>query len=151
MKQLLAKVTTAATVLATPTLVFGQVGVINPNDVTIINRLLRPIPIQPGQTFSLTQVVVIALNYLIFIAAVIAIFYLIWAGIKYITASTENEDATKAARKSVFNAIIGIVIITLSFVIIQVVVGLSGDVVRQSGGIQSGGGLGGGFGTFFGN
>lgn len=146
MKQLLAKVTTAATVLATPTLALAQLNTFNTNDIGLIERLLRPIVLPEGQAFSLSQLAVIVLNFLIFIAAVIAILYLIWAGIKYITASTDPEKA-KEARQAIFNAIIGIVVIILSFAIIQIVAGLAGNVagnVSQS----SGGGFG-GTGQFF--
>ena len=52
------------------------------------------------------------------VAAVIAFVYLIIAGIKYITAGGDADAATKA-RQSIVNALIGIVVILLSYFLIS--------------------------------
>lgn len=114
-----------------------------------LRNLLTPITTTGNVTIaslfsSILQLVII-------IAAIVAILYLIWAGIKYITASTD-EEAAKKARTAVYNAIIGIIIIILSFVIIQYVRSLvqseltgttpgSGINTGLPGGINTGGGL----------
>ena len=60
---------------------------------------------------------------LLLVAGVLAIFYLIWAGIQYIT-SAGSPDKAKAARGGIINAIIGIVIIVAAYFIIKFAVGL---------------------------
>lgn len=147
MKQLFAKLVTTATVLATPGMAFAQFqndGVqrtFNPGDLTQLQRFLTPIRPDPGSTLTLTGLVLLILNYLIFFAAVLAIIYLIWAGIQYITAGTDDEKAKKA-RSGIYNAIIGIVIIVLSYAIIQYVARLAGSVANEAtgGSIMNNGG-----------
>ena len=55
---------------------------------------------------------------LLFVAGAAAIIYLIWAGIQYIS-SAGNPDKIKLARAAIFNAIIGIAIITAAYGIIN--------------------------------
>ena len=52
-------------------------------------------------------------------AGTLAIGYLIWAGIQYITAGG-SPDKAKAARAGIVNAVIGIIIITSAYAIIRV-------------------------------
>jgi len=54
------------------------------------------------------------------IAGLVAVIFLIIGGFRYITAGG-NEEASEAAKKTITNAIIGVVIIILSFVIVRVV------------------------------
>lgn len=115
MRKLLARVGASATVLATPAISLAQ---FNDASVNSLRDLLSPVQIEAQP--SLVGLVVTVLNFLIFVAAIIAIFYLIWAGIKYITASTVKEEAEKA-RQAIYNAIIGIVVIVLSYMIVQYV------------------------------
>lgn len=75
---------------------------------------------QAGAADFLTILIKVA-NFLLGLAGAIAIVYLIWAGIQYITGGAKGAGAAKDA---VVNAIIGIVIIVLSYVIINTVVGL---------------------------
>lgn len=57
------------------------------------------------------------LNWITWIAGFLAVIYLIYSGILYITAGGDAEKATKG-RTGVINAIIGIVIILLAILII---------------------------------
>lgn len=50
----------------------------------------------------------------------VAVLYLIYGGFRYVT-SGGNETSAEVGRKTVMNAIIGIVIIILSYVIVNVV------------------------------
>lgn len=54
------------------------------------------------------------------IAAAIAVVYLIYSGILYLTAAG-NPDAAKKGQQGVVNAIIGIIVIVLAYVIVSVV------------------------------
>jgi len=66
-----------------------------------------------GYKVILTNVV----QTLLIVGGAIAVIYLIYGGLLYITASGDAEKATKG-RTAIINAIIGIVIIALAYVII---------------------------------
>jgi len=61
--------------------------------------------------------------WVIAIAVAVAFIYLIVSGIQYITAGGDAEKATKA-RTGILNAIIGIVVIALAWVILSFAAGL---------------------------
>ena len=61
------------------------------------------------------------------IAGVLAVFYLVWAGIQYITAGG-SPDKAKAARQGIINAIIGIVVIVAAFFIVRFAVSIGNTV-----------------------
>lgn len=60
------------------------------------------------------------LNWALAIAFLAAVVVLLYGGFIYIT-SAGNQETAKQGKTAVFNALIGIVIISLSFVIVQVV------------------------------
>lgn len=132
MKTLLARMAAGATILATPAIALAQY---EPGDISLLQTLLRPVRVN-GQ-LNIFVLVASVLNFIVLIAAIIAILYLIWAGIQYITASTDEEKAKKA-RAAIYNAIIGIVVIVLSYVIIQYVSALATNAVQ---GVQNGSGF----------
>lgn len=57
-------------------------------------------------------------TWVLVLAGAIAVIYLIYGGLLYITAGGDAEKATKG-RTALINAIIGIIIIALAFVIVQ--------------------------------
>ena len=61
------------------------------------------------------------------VAAGLAVIYLIYSGIIYITAAG-NPDNAKKGQQGVINAIIGIVIIVAAYFIIQIGLGLAGKL-----------------------
>ncbi len=71
---------------------------------------------------NLIQVIV---NWVLILAAVIAFIYLIWSGFIYLTAGG-NADNAKKGQQGIINAIIGIVIIVLSYAIMAAVVNFTG-------------------------
>ena len=66
------------------------------------------------------------LNWILILAGAIAVIYLVYGGILYITAGGDAEKATKG-RTAVINAVIGIVIILLALLIVTWVV----DIVER--------------------
>lgn len=72
-------------------------------------------------TFKLVMVRVT--YWIVAIAAAVAFIYLVVSGIQYITAGGDSEKATKA-RTGILNAIIGIVVIALAWIIVSFAAGL---------------------------
>lgn len=63
------------------------------------------------------------LNWFLILAGAIAVIYLVYGGILYITAGGDAEKATKG-RTAIINAVIGIVIIVLALIIVTWVMNL---------------------------
>jgi Type IV secretion system pilin len=82
---------------------------------------LHILPITGGPTDSagiLTHVGNNILSILLLLGGIAAVFYLIYAGWLYIS-SAGNPEVAKKARAGVFNAVIGIIIITSAFFIVR--------------------------------
>lgn len=69
-------------------------------------------------TTSFNDLIIPILTWVLTLAAAIAVIYLVYGGILYITAGGDAEKATKG-RTAVVNAIIGIVIILVATVLVQ--------------------------------
>jgi len=80
------------------------------------------------QTFS--GVVGTVMGWVLGIVAIIAFVYLIISGVNYITAGGDAEKATKA-RAGILNAIIGIVVVVISFFILRFAASLGAAVVNR--------------------
>ena len=93
--------TTAATVL-TPLLTHAQFQPITPNE--------------SGDIFSALESI---LTFLFAIAGALAVLYLIYGGILYITGGAKGGET---AKNTIINAIIGVVVILLSDVILNTVI-----------------------------
>ena len=63
----------------------------------------------------------------LFLSGMIAVVFVIIGGFQYMTSGGNEENAEKG-KKTLINAIIGIVIIVLSYVIINVIVNLVGGI-----------------------
>jgi len=59
------------------------------------------------------------INIIFLIAGTLAVIYLLFSGVQYITAGG-NADRVKTARQGIINAVIGIVIIMAAFFIIRI-------------------------------
>ncbi len=73
----------------------------------------------PNDT-SVSGFVIKIINIALAVAGLIAVLFLIIGGFRYIT-SAGNEETAEQAKKIITNAIIGIVVIILSFVIVRVI------------------------------
>lgn len=69
---------------------------------------------------TITAIIVRIVQIALSLAGLIAILFLIIGGFRYVTAQG-NEDATETAKHTILNAIIGIVVIILAYVILSVV------------------------------
>ena len=67
------------------------------------------------------------ISLILLITGVLAVLYLIWSGIQYIT-SSGNPEKTKLARAGIINAVIGIVIIVAAYFIIKFAVSIGNTV-----------------------
>ena len=86
-------------------------------------RLLFPIGgVSGAQTLTgPTGLIYRVISLLLFVAGALAVFFVIIGGYQYIT-SAGNEEAAEKGKKTLLNAIIGIVVIVMAYVIINVVV-----------------------------
>jgi glucan phosphoethanolaminetransferase (alkaline phosphatase superfamily) len=67
---------------------------------------------------SLTGLVTLIISWLLYLAGILAFIFLVISGITYITASGDPER-TRKAQAGLISAIIGIIIISLSYVILR--------------------------------
>ncbi len=82
-------------------------------------QLPPPIPWSRGLTLdSLFRTVV---GWLLIIAGVVAVLYLVFGGFQYLTAGGDADKVTKA-KTTIINAIVGIVVIALAFGIYTAVI-----------------------------
>lgn len=95
---------------AAPVLAQTEGGILNPID-------------KPGvasQT-NLRQGIVNIINYILLFLGLIAVAYVIWAGIKMVT-SGGNEGKVKEGQKTITYAILGLLVVFLSYAIVNWVV-----------------------------
>ena len=89
------------------------------------DTVLQP---QESSTGDVNTLVTSVINLIVLIAGALAVIYLIYSGILYITAAG-NPDQAKKGQQGVINAIIGIVIIVATYFIIRVAVDLGGQAI----------------------
>jgi hypothetical protein len=82
-------------------------------------------------TTALNSVAGQVINIIFLIAGILAVVFLLWSGIQYITAGG-NADRVKAARQGIINAVIGIVILFAAFFIVRFAVGIGRSVDNTS-------------------
>lgn len=82
---------------------------------------------------NLPQKIAAIINIALGFVALIAVIMIIYAGFKWITAGG-NEETVKEARGNIRNAVIGIVVIMLSYAIINFVVSQVSDATGAGGG-----------------
>jgi len=78
----------------------------------------QPINAVNVSSLTLPQMVNQIISIILIVVGVLAIVYLIYGGIQYVTAGGEAEKATKG-RTTITNAIIGIVLIVASYAIFK--------------------------------
>lgn len=78
-------------------------------------------PITNGDEQTIIDAIGNVVNWLFILAGALAVAYLIWGGIQYITGGAKGAEAAKG---TIINAIIGIVVIVLAYVIVNAVIGM---------------------------
>jgi hypothetical protein len=73
-----------------------------------------------GGACTISQLILTVINIILALAGLIAVLVLIIGGFRYVT-SFGNEEAVGQAKKMIINAILGIIIIILAFVVVRVV------------------------------
>jgi hypothetical protein len=79
-----------------------------------------------GGESSLRAIIVKVINYFLGFLGLIAVIMIIYGGFTYMTAAGKQE-AVDSAKKTILYAIVGIVIILLSFAIVNTIVGVAAD------------------------
>lgn len=81
---------------------------------------IKAIPLL-GAGYTLNSLIGTIIQTVLLIAGVLAVFYLIWGGISYVTAGGDAEKASKG-RVAITNAIIGIIIILAALLIYNYII-----------------------------
>ncbi|MDP3993794.1 MAG: hypothetical protein Q8P75_02320 [bacterium] len=74
----------------------------------------------PARQRTATDFIVEVINIALFVVGLLAVVFLIIGGFRYITAAG-NEEQVEGAKQTIFHAIIGLIIVILSFVIVRVI------------------------------
>lgn len=83
-----------------------------------------------GQDFDFPSTVNAIISIMLMAAGAIAAIYLIYSGILYLTAAG-NPDAAKKGQQGIINAVIGIVVIVLVYVIMNAVASITTDIAPR--------------------
>lgn len=78
---------------------------------------------QPTGNTSIANVIVAITAWLLSFAAAVAVLFIIFAGIQMVTAAG-NAERLKIARATLTYAVIGLIVIVLSYFIVELVLGL---------------------------
>jgi lysylphosphatidylglycerol synthetase-like protein (DUF2156 family) len=89
-----------------------------------------------GGEGSIRALVLKIVNYFLTFLGIVAVLMLIYAGVTYVTAGGE-QDKVDSAKKIIMYALVGIIIILLSFAIVNTVLGAASG----GGGATTGGGI----------
>lgn len=79
---------------------------------------------------TISGILNLIITWIVYLAGVLAFLFLIYSGILYIT-SGGNPDQAKKAQQGLISAIIGIIVIALSFVILKAAANLARGVISQ--------------------
>lgn len=77
-------------------------------------------PLPGGENLTVAAIIISIINFILQFAAALAVLMIIIGGVRYIT-SAGNDAALEQARKIIIYSILGLVIIILSFVIVNFV------------------------------
>lgn len=80
-------------------------------------------PAEPCTFKHLFELVYYVVNTLISLAGLVAIFYVVWGGAQMLL-SAGAPDKVQAAKQTIWNAILGLVLVLMAYLIVSFVVGL---------------------------
>jgi hypothetical protein len=87
-----------------------------------------------NRDMSLQDVIVLIINVAFIAAGLVAVIYLIIGGFRYVT-SGGNAEAIEGAKATILNAIIGLIIIFISFLLVNYVlsaIGVTGTIFHPT-------------------
>lgn len=87
--------------------------------IALDDRSFITLPIAKGDV-GIRSIIARGIDGFLMIAGAIAVIYLVYGGILYMTAGGNSEQATKG-KTAIINAIIGITIIFVAFIIVRTV------------------------------
>jgi hypothetical protein len=80
-----------------------------------------------ASVISVGGIIIIVLNWFLGIAGLIAVLFLVWGGFKMIV-SNGNEETFKEGRTTVINALIGLAVVILAYVVVTIVANTTSTV-----------------------
>ena len=91
------------------------------------NYIFNSVVTKQGNANSLTTIVNKVVDTLLYVGGALAIIYIIYSGILYITAAG-NPDNAKKGQQGIMNGVIGIFVIVLSYFIARAVANYAGNL-----------------------
>lgn len=110
-------------VLAFPVLAFAQTTTTGGDRVQEGLNSIKdtyPVGVQADENVSVQSAAKIVIDWALYLAAIIAVIFIIVGGFYYIT-SAGNDTKAALGRKTLTNALIGLALVVLSYLIVQVV------------------------------
>lgn len=103
-------------------------GVPSQGAAQVLVNPIEPVPVPwnplffwgPAGRLTASGLIIGLIEIALWIVGLISVLFVIIGGFRYVTASG-NEEAAEGAKKTILHAILGIVIVILSFVIIRVI------------------------------
>lgn len=92
-------------------------------DAQLVNQFVNNCPADTGvrcSEGSIASIFRLIINWALAIAFIAAVIVLIYGGFLYITSAGNADNATKG-KTAIVNALIGVVVIVLSYIIVQIV------------------------------
>ncbi len=125
LKQTLKKISWLGVAQVVFSFVLIAAPVILPNvaNAQLVTQFVNNCPADTGvrcSEGSIASIFRLIINWALAIAFIAAVIILIYGGFLYITSAGNADSATKG-KTAIFNALIGIVIVVLSYVIVQIV------------------------------
>ncbi len=126
LKQILKKInwiSVAQIVVVTGLMVLPFVGTPHVTHGALVDTFVNQCPADTGvrcSEGSIASIFKLIINWALAIAFIAAVIMLIYGGFLYITSAGNTDNATKG-KTAIVNALIGIVIIVLSYIIVQIV------------------------------
>jgi len=76
----------------------------------------------PVEGLTMETVIGLVISWILVLVGGIAVLFLIWGGLQYVT-SSGNKDKAEQAKKTITYAVIGLIVIVLAGVIVDMVLG----------------------------
>jgi len=119
MKRLTAKVGGALAAVSAFGSVFTTKALAQTDSVDV--KSIKGVPVLDGNSTDLMTVVNSVVNIVLVVIGILAVFYMVYGGVMYVTSGGDAEKASKG-RTAITNAIIGVVIIMIALLLYNYVV-----------------------------